>query len=97
MTPEDVRILSEKIDGLAVVVGRMGVQIDTLVEPGHAALCAVHEHRANETDKDLEKMDKRIAGIEAVQGKRHLLVLLLGAVGYGIGIAIKSFFFKGTP
>ena len=88
MTSSELQTLSDKIDGLAVVVGRLGVQVDNLVEPGAAPMCAVHEHR-------MGVIDKKVDGIAAVQGRYHRLVVVMGAVGYGIAAAIKGLFIKG--
>jgi len=89
MSDRDLKDLEDKVDGLAVMVGRIEERLDGKNEPGEAAMCAVHEHRMN-------KMEARVEGVEAAQGKRHLLVLVLGAVGYGIGLAVKNIFFKAT-
>lgn len=65
-------------------LARIEQQITDLDIPDPVA-CALHA-------SDLVELKDQLRAIKAVQGKQHLLVLSLGAIGSGIALAVKYFF-----
>lgn len=80
--------IKDILAGLADIKERL-VRMETIQgQPSPA--CALHSERIEALGRRMDKAEEKLSHVQTVIGKKELIVAAFGAIGVGLGFAIKA-------